>query len=159
MRDYILFLDSFFEQISKAGIDVSGYKLDHFAYQASSAEDYETVKPKFLELGEEASEEMIGGRRVSVFKLHSPIAYKEHSIGAVELIEPREGQVCDSMWQHAEFIMPEAFEKYMEKYPDIDWDTTSLSRPDFAHLKLNFENGLTLKFLHEPILQMVKKHG
>jgi predicted metalloenzyme YecM len=158
MNDYSSFLDSFFDEIAKAGIDISNLKLDHIAYQASTSQDYDQLKPNFIALGEEASEEMIGNRRVSVFQLHNPIKYKNHDIEAIELIEPREGQICESMWQHAEFVLTDSFESYMEKYPRIEWDTTSLSRPDFAHLKLNFENGLTLKFLREPILEMVKRN-
>jgi predicted metalloenzyme YecM len=157
MNDYATFLDSFFDELTKAGIAIFNLELDHIAYQASTSEDYDQLKPTFLALGEEASEEMIGNRRVSVFRLHNPIEYKIYTIEAIELIEPREGQVCESMWQHAELVLKDSFESYMEMYPHIKWDTTSLSRPDFAHLKLNFGNGLTLKFLHEPILEMVKK--
>lgn len=32
-----------------------------------------------------------------------------------------------------------------------------MHRDEFAHLKLNFDNGLTLKFLHAPILEMFEK--
>lgn len=157
MKDYQPFLDSFFEQIDKSGIDVSTYKLDHFAYQASSPQDYDDIKAELLLMGELASEMVIGERRVAVIKLNTPIHYKEHIIDALEVVEPKAGQVCDSMWQHAEFITPETFESYMEKYPEVNWDTSSLNRDEFSHLKLNFDNGLTLKFLHSPILELVKK--
>jgi predicted metalloenzyme YecM len=149
------FLDSFFTQIHKVGLDISGLSLDHIAYQTSSAEDYEKWKHEFSTLGQEINEEIIGGRRVTVFKLHEPINYKSYRIQALELIEPRAGQKCESAFQHAEFVLEESFEDYMALYPEIAWDTSSMNRDEFAHLKLNFENGLTLKFLHHPILELV----
>lgn len=158
--NHIPFLEAFFEQITKVGLDISGLPLDHIAYQASSAEDYENKLPEFKKLGELVSEEIIGGRRVAVVKLDKPLSYKDYEIPALELIEPKEGQACQSAFQHAEFVVNQPFEKYIEQYPDIDWDTSSMNRDEFAHLKLNFDNGLTLKFLQRPILELFseKKH-
>lgn len=151
------FLDSFFEQIKKVSLDVSGLLLDHVAHQASSSDDYDQIKDDFSKLGKLVSEEVIGGRRVSVFNLDKPLVYKNYQIPVLELIEPKEGQVCESVLQHAEFVYEDPFEELIEKYPGIDWDTSSMNRSDFAHLKLNFDNGLTLKFLHAPILTMFEK--
>lgn len=153
--NYTTFLDSFFEQIQKAGLDISGLALDHVAYQASSSEDYEKLMPEFSNLGELVSQEIIGDRRVAVFKLKEPIVYKDYKIPALELIEPKAGQVCESAFQHAEFVISQHFEDYMKKYPDLQWDTSSMYRDEFSHLKLNFENGLTLKFLLKPILTLL----
>lgn len=155
--NYISFLDSFFEQIAKVGLDVSGLPLDHIAYQASTKEDYEEHLPEFSKLGELVSEEIIGGRRVAVVKLDEPLTYKNYSISALELIEPKEGQQCDSAFQHAEFVVNQPFEDYIEQYPDIEWDTSSMHRDEFSHLKLNFDNGLTLKFLQRPILVLFEE--
>lgn len=157
--NYSTFLDSFFEQIHRAGLDISELPLDHIAYQASSSEDYERLLPEFSALGELMSEEIIGERRVAVFKLNEPIQYKEYSIPALELIEPRVGQQCESAFQHAEFVINQPFEAYIQQYPNIKWDTSSMHRDEFSHLKLNFENGLTLKFLLKPILELVKKEN
>jgi predicted metalloenzyme YecM len=151
------FLNSFFAQINNVGLDISGLPLDHIAYQASTSEDYELNLPAFSKLGELVSEEIIGGRRVAVVKLDEPLVYKDYSIPALELIEPKEGQKCESAFQHAEFVVGQPFEKYIEQYPTIDWDTSSMGRDAFSHLKLNFENGLTLKFLQRPILELFEE--
>lgn len=154
--NYSSFLDSFFVQIHKAGLDISGLPLDHIAYQASSAQDYEQKLPEFAVLGELVSEEIIGYRRVIVFRLAEPIQYKDYKIPALELIEPRAGQVCESAFQHAEFVVSKPFEEYINQYPNIKWDTSSMHRNEFSHLKLNFDNGLTLKFLLQPILKLME---
>lgn len=153
--NYSSFLDSFFDQIQKAGLDISDLPLDHIAYQASSSEDYEKLLPEFSNLGGLVSEEIIGERRVAVFRLKESIQYKNYRIPALELIEPKEGQVCDSAFQHAEFVINQPFEEYMKKYPNLKWDTSSMHRDEFSHLKLNFDNRLTLKFLLRPILELV----
>lgn len=149
------FLDTFLQQISDSHIDIEGLQLDHIAHQASSAEDYNKLLKEFSEFSDLVSEEIIGGRRVGVFKLHEPIVYKQYAIPALELIEPREGQVTDSFLQHAEFIANKHFEEYIEQYPHLKWDTSSMHRDEFSHLKLHFENGMTLKFLKRPILELV----
>lgn len=154
---YTPFLDAFFEQIRNIGLDISGLPLDHIAYQASTKEDYAQRLPQFSELGELVSEEIIGGRRVAVVKLDEPFTYNGYSISALELIEPKEGQQCESAFQHAEFVVNQPFEKYIEQYPDINWDTSSMGRGEFSHLKLHFENGLTLKFLQRPILELFEE--
>ena len=155
--NYSPFLDSFFEQIAKVGLDVAGLPLDHIAYQAATKEDYEQHLPSFVEFGKLISEEVIGGRRVAVVKLDKPFTYKNYSVSALELIEPKENQVCESAFQHAEFVVNQPFEDYIEQYPDIDWDTSSMHRDEFAHLKLNFANGLTLKFLQKPIVELFEE--
>ena len=157
MQDHKKFLDTFFEEIDKAGIDVSGLTLDHIAHQASSPDDYEKVREEFNKLGEMVSEEVVGGRRVCVFDLYTPLRYKEYSIQALELVEPKPDQNFESAFQHAELIYEGSFEDLINKYPDINWDTTSMNREEFAHLKVNFENGMTLKFLHAPILKQFSR--
>jgi predicted metalloenzyme YecM len=158
MDAYKTFLNEIFNQINLIGIDVDGYDLDHIAYQASSIEDYEKHKVEYSGIGDFFSEEIVGERRVAIYKLTTAIQYKKYSIPALEIIEPKEGQVIKSGFQHAEFVMPHPFENYIEKYPTIQWDKSSMYRDEFAHLKLNFKNGLTLKFLRKPILEMARSN-
>lgn len=155
--EYTKFLDAFFDQIKKMKLDIADLPLDHIAYQASTKEDYEQRLPEFSKFGELVSEEMIGGRRVAVVTLDEPFIYKDYLISALELIEPKEGQQCDSAFQHAEFVVNQPFENYIDQYPNIDWDTSSMHRDEFSHLKLNFENRLTLKFLRRPILELFEE--
>ena len=85
--NYTTFLDSFFSEIRKIGLDITGLDLDHIAYQASSKDDYDRILLDFKNLGILVSEEIIGDRRVAVVKLDEPLIYKNYSIPALELIE------------------------------------------------------------------------
>lgn len=156
MRNIEGFLNNFFEQIEKIGLDVDSLVLDHVAFQASTSKDYENRKIDFEKFGKEVSEEMVGGRRVAIYELFSSIKFKHYLISTLEIIEPKEGQNPESGFQHAEFVISVPFEEYIKNYPEIKWDTTSIARDEFAHLKLNFDNGLTLKFCENPILNVVR---
>lgn len=149
------FLDEFFADIQAVGIDVSSYYLDHVAYQASSNDDYDMVKAEILTYGTLESEEIIGDRRVGIFSLITPLTYKDRVIPVLELIAPKEGQVCLSAFEHGEFVVSESFEAIMNKYPHLSWDTTSALRKEFPHLKLRLSETMQVKFHPQDILEII----
>jgi len=57
LDNYKNFLDLLLQRIQEKGIDISKYNLDHIAYQAESNENYDRLKPQFLEIGKEISGE------------------------------------------------------------------------------------------------------
>lgn len=140
------FIKEKLEQLNTAGLDVSNLELDHFGYQTSSANDYDTKLEEVIEIASKKSENIVSGRRVGIFKLTTPYAYNNFIIGGFELVEPREGQVCNSQLDHLEFVLNESFEKYIERYPTINWDTTAMHRPEFAKLTVKFKDGTSVKF-------------
>lgn len=150
------FLHKFTNEVEKLGIDTSSYNLDHVAYQASSTNDYESLKPTFEKLGNLVHEAVVGGRRVAVFRLKNQINYDGNKIIALEIIEPKEKQVCESGWEHAEFVIEESYEDLMTRYPDLKWDTTSADRPIYSHLKLRLADNMQLKFHKMDILETIK---
>ncbi|MCA9385623.1 VOC family protein [Candidatus Dojkabacteria bacterium] len=150
--DYQKFLTSLLKNVSALNITISNLELDHIAYQTSSSIDYDKTKPKLLQIADEVHEAIVGGRRVGIFKLHSPIHFDGYVIPAIEIIEPKQGEKHTTGLQHAEFVIDESFESFIAKYPTIDWDTSSIHRDEYAHLKLHFKDGLTVKFHHQSIL-------
>ena len=156
LKDEVLaFLDLFTEAVGGTGIDVSHYNLDHVAYQASSSQDYLEKSQEFLSISNLEHEATVGGRRVAVFKLSKPILYKDNTIIALEVIEPKDGQVVKSGWEHAEYVLNESFEKFMAKYSELDWDTSSVDRDVYSHLKLKLSNSLQVKFHQKDILATI----
>lgn len=157
LTNYESFLDKFFSKIQEFGIDVSNLELDHIAYQSSSDADYDKLKPEFDQIGKQMSENIVGGRRVGIYKLNTPIQYKERSIPAIEIIAPKTGQVCASALEHAEFVIKEDFESFMKKYPNLPWDTSKVNQPTFPMITLKLDEGIQVKFHYEPVLEIVKK--
>ncbi len=150
--EYSIFLDSWFLEIEKLGIDVNNLPLDHLGYSASLAEEYDQIKLEFLTAGKLFREAMVSGRRVGIFELFKPLKYKDYLITAVELIEPKTGEISKSGFEHAEFTIDFPFEDLVKKYPDLSWDISNINRPDFPRLKIVLGNGTELKFNHSPIL-------
>lgn len=155
--NYQQFLDSLIQKVEALGIDISSYELDHFGYQASSDEDYDNLKPEFQKTAELISEEIVGGRRVGVFKFFEPLPYRNFSISAIELIAPKTGQVCPSALEHAEFIINEDFESLAQKYPNLDWDKSKVNQPMFPMLNLKLGDNIQVKFHYTHVLEIVKK--
>ncbi|MFC1722090.1 VOC family protein [Patescibacteria group bacterium] len=149
------FLDVFYKKILETSIDVSNYNMDHVAYQASSADDYGSVVKKLSSQGDLLQEPLIGGRRVAMIKLGKPIEHEGNKILALEVLEPKVGQVCESGWEHAEYVIDISFDEMMQKYPDLPWITNSTDRSVFAHLKLNLGEDMQVKFHTMDILGVI----
>ncbi len=145
LDNYQNFLDKIFEALGKLGVNVSGFELDHIAYQASSNEDYDKLKLVALKIGNLVKEPSVDNRRVGIFKLVEPVVYKGYSIPVLELIAPKEGEVCSSFLQHVEFVV-DGLQNLIDKYPGIPWVTKSMNRPDFPRSKLKLDDGLEVKF-------------
>jgi len=96
--NYESFIKGLLEKIKQLGIDVSDLDMDHIGYQASSNEDYDRLRTEFDKLGEKISEEIVGGRRVGIYKLNTPLRYQQYTNTAIELVAPKEGQVCPSAY-------------------------------------------------------------
>lgn len=156
IQEILNFIDSFLEKVTRLGIDYSNYNIDHVAYQASSSQDYDNIVKELQTYGELMHEPLIGERRVGMIQLTTPIEYKNNKIVALEIIEQRPGQICESGWEHAEFVINESFETLMSKYPTLEWDTSSADRPLYAHLKLRLDPKTQLKFHKLDILETIK---
>lgn len=150
------FLETFFTKINEKDVDVSTLYLDHLAYQASSSQDYEDKKVEFAEIAKLVNEAIVGGRRVGIFKLTSLIKYQKRKIPTIEIIEPKQDQIVKSSWEHAEFVLTDSYEEFMKKYPNLEWDTSSMHRHDYSHLKLKLSDNMQVKFHDSDILDIVE---
>ncbi|MBU0975308.1 MAG: VOC family protein [Patescibacteria group bacterium] len=157
LKGYNQFLRDIFGKLENLKIDVRSYELDHIAYQASSDEDYDTLLPEFEKICDLLSEEVVGGRRVGIFKFKQPLVFENYSIPSVELIAPKQDQICPSALEHAEFVIDTDFDTFLKKYPAIDWDTSDVDQKDFPMIKLKVGKGLQVKFHLESVLDIVEK--
>lgn len=153
LNKYEEFLNTFFENFNQLGIDVSTFEMDHIAYYAASAEEYDQIKEYFKRFGEFHSEAIVGERRVGVVKLDEKLTYKQYQISAIEVVEPIPGEKVEGKWDHPEFVIDCSFEELIKKYPNIDWDTKAIDRDIYAKIQLNLDNGMRVKFHKEPVLE------
>ncbi len=155
LDNYREFLDKLFSDIDAKRIDTSDYYLDHFGYQCSSNEDYDKLKLELLEIAEMVSENIVGGRRVGILKFNTPLLYNGREIPAFELVAPKDGQVCPSTLEHAEFVIDTDFDSFIKKYPDLDWDLTAINQPTFPMVKLKLTERTQVKFHYKPVLEIL----
>ncbi len=154
--DYTEFLDTLFLKLENTGFNVNGLQLDHIAYYTETKQEYDNLKPEFEKLGLFDHEAIISNRRVGVIKLHEPFMYRDYIIDAAELIEPKEGEVHPSGWEHAEFVISEDYYKFMEKHSGLTWDTGSIDRENYSHITVAFDKNLKVKFHDKSILQCIE---
>lgn len=157
LDNYKNFLDKLIKDIKEKGIDVSNLNLDHFGYQCSSNEDYDRLKPEFKKIAKLISENIVGGRRVGIFKFNTALEYKNWKIQAVELVAPKEGQNCPSALEHAEFVIDENFDSFVKKYSSLSWDLTAINQPTFPMVKLKLSDYTQVKFHLQPVLEIIGK--
>lgn len=155
--DYKSFLEQIFHKLDNLDVDVSNLYLDHIGYQSSSKEDYEICKRELLMAGKEMSEAVVGGRRVEIIKLNNPIEYNERVIPVIEVIEPKEGQVCPSALEHIEFVLDSSFEEFVHKYSKINWNTSKIDQPVFPMITLDLGDNIQVKFHLKPVLEIVEE--
>lgn len=155
LDNYTPFINNVLQKLNTFGVDVTNLDMDHVGYQASSNTDYDNLKKEFDKIGEKLTEEIVGGRRVGIYKLYKPLHFKQYTNTAIELVAPKEGQVCPSALEHVEFVITETFESFMNKYPNIPWDTSSINQPDFPMIKLKLNEQIMAKFHLTPVLKIV----
>lgn len=155
LDNYKEFLDELIKNINEKGIDLSNLYLDHIGYQASSNQDYDNLKSEFDKIGKLISEEIVGGRCVGVYKFNSPLIYNGKEIPAIELVAPKEGQVCPSALEHCEFVLDTDFETFVKKYPNVNFDTSKISQPTFPMVTLKLSDTTQVKFHLKPVLEIV----
>jgi len=156
LDNYEIFIASVLQKLQELKIDVSGLDMDHIGYQSSSNDDYEKLKTEFDKLGEMVSERIVGSRRVGIYKLHNPLQYQQYSVPAIELVAPKDGQICPSALEHIEFVIPETFESFLKKYPRIVWDLSALHQKDFPMIKLKLDTYTQVKFHLTHVLKIVE---
>lgn len=155
---YEAFIEGILNNLNKLSIDVSDLEMDHIGYQASSDKEYDDLCKEFNTLGEKVSEKLVGGRRVGIYKLFNPLRFKQYTNTAIELVAPKEGQICSSSLEHVEFVIKESFESFIKKYPAIPWNTTAINRAEFPMVTLKLDNNAQVKFHLEPLLEMIKEY-
>jgi predicted metalloenzyme YecM len=153
------FLDEFLKRIGEVGIDISGLVIDHVAYRTESMDEYEKLKQEFSKIGKQVHENIVRERRVGVFKLNTPIKYKQYLIPAIEMVAPKAGEIIKPGWEHAEIVLKESYGEFMKKYLNLNWDTSVMNSDLFSMIKLRLGEDMQVKFHLMPILDIIRSEN
>jgi len=155
--DYKEFIDQIIHKLEQLGISTSELKIDHIGYQASSKKDFDEKTAELSRRGEIIHDVNVGEKRVAIFKLSEPLEYKGQKISAVEIVSSPTRKEVDSDWEHVEIVPNGSLEEFMQKYPEIEWDTSVIDRDIFPMLVLKLDNKTRAKFPRRAVLEEVAR--
>lgn len=134
-----LFLDTLFDKLYNFGIDTDQYELDHVCYRVTTLDEYIVIKSKFKNISRLLIESPVQGRLISIWKLFEPIKYKDREIYLIELPMVKINSLYTSGWEHCEFVI-DNFNDFQDKYSNIQFDTTGISKIINPDLRLELDN-------------------
>lgn len=147
-----------YSDLNNLEINTNELLIDHLGFQVDSADEYDLSSKELNLQANKISENIVGGRRVGIFRLHKDLIYKNEPIAIVEIFEPRKGQAVSSGWEHVEFLLKDGkIEDLVEKYPNLNWDKSAISREEFPMLILQLASGLRAKFPRLSVIEEVKR--
>lgn len=150
-REACEFLDLLSAEMLEARIDFSQNLIDHLCYRVTTEAEYIQYKNLFLGIGEELIESEVGGRLISTFKLYKPLLYKDREIDVVELTSPKSKNKYALGFEHAEFVVTENFQIFIDKYPKVEFDLTALSKKINPDIRIDFKSGQSIKLHHQSL--------
>ena len=154
--NYEKLIDTVNQRLSDLGISSDEISLDHIGYKTSSIVDYQNKKLECSEIPI-IHENIVSGRNVAIFKFPKPLIYKENSILAFELVSPKDGETCDSYWEHVEYVINTDLKTFTQNHPQINFDLTAIDRSEFAKVAIRFDDNYSAKFHTETVLAEVAK--
>jgi len=150
-NDAEVFLNELFDDVEKINLDVENYLCDHICYRVESVKDYYIMKKSLLSCGSLLVESRVGGRKISTYKLHIPIEYKDRKIDIVELPEPKEGSHYKNGFEHVEFVINKEFNIFVEEYKDLEFDFKGTKKNVNPELRLKLNDNKSIKFHHQTL--------
>jgi len=161
LPDHVPFLDDLFSQLEAHTGALSHLFLDHLCYRVERVARYETLRDKLRQRGHELlAESIIGGRRISTFKLLTPLPYRDRLIPLLELPEPKPGSFYAEGYEHVEFVTDRPLAAFVDLLPSLlapsvtTIDLKGMAKSRNADVRVKLERGYSVKF-HERSLEEV----
>ena len=131
--------------------------MDHICFRTGSEEEYQDIKTQFQKIGKLLVASEIGGREISTFKLNTPIIFGKHEIELIEVPAPKPGKNYVSGYEHAEFVIKESFQDYIDNYSEIDFDTSSCNKTHNPELRVKLAKNISIKLHHQSLEDVIKE--
>jgi len=160
--DYTTFLDNVFSDLSQLKIDVKHYELDHICYRVVTDEQFEASSMALGKIAELLGTVVLGGRKVSTYKLHEPIVYNNRSIALIELPEFKKSSKNSYPLglEHVEFaIGAEAdLQAFAHDHPHIAFEMDEFKKANNPAIRVMLPNGHgSVKFHHLPLEEVIRR--
>jgi predicted metalloenzyme YecM len=155
---------------TKYNIDIKGKEIDHICFRCKTKEEYKQICKQIIEenLGEIVIESMIGGRPITIMKLHEPIKYNDFTISYLEIPCPKPGKLHHSGLEHCEVVIGDNDnntttnnKQFLESwsltnYPMIHFNKKSINKDVNADICIDLDNNLNIKFHVLPLYKVIE---
>lgn len=119
VNDYTTLVRRLVNAAEASGIVLSGLPIDHIGYRASSGEDYEAKKRNLMAQSQAYLETKPHGRLNTKCRLKESATVDGFSFDLIEVASPKEGTPFSGVLDHIEFVVPENFIEFVERYTAI----------------------------------------
>jgi predicted metalloenzyme YecM len=133
----------------------SHWEIDHVCYRTDSHENYRYIQNIFSEVGILLGETIVGGRPIACFELHQPILTSHGLVSLVEVPAPKPGRHYDSGLEHLEVVVDCTFDAFLEKFPDLEWNTRATNKIFNPEIEAKFSN-FNVKFHHHALNHIIE---
>ncbi len=158
LGDYKSFITDLLGRATNLKIDLENFPIDHLCYRTATSADYEQIKQKMMTISSAYAENLHHNRPIAKFLLKTPLIFENFTIPLVELSAPKEGAPYPSGLEHLEMAVGGAFDRFVEKYQEL-WTGRDDSGPFNQPAYITFDNGKTIKFHKDSLLEVLKAEG
>ncbi len=152
--DYTLFLEKLERELSAIKVDLTQNFCDHLCYRVENLTQYEEMKEKLKTHARLLTEELVNGRPIASFKLHTPLKYKNRQIPLIELPAPKPNSTHTRGLEHAEFVIHESFEDFMLRHQHVHFLTKGMAKTFNPELEIEFKD-CAIKLHHMPLESVI----
>lgn len=150
------FLSNLFEKMNQVSLNVSDYELDHICYRVISFDEYEEYKVLLSEVGDKLIESEVGGRAIATYKLNTPISFYERRVFIVELPAPKQVSQYSRGFEHAEFVIPHTFDRFIELNEHCCYDLAGSKKAINPDIRVSFGTNMSVKFHHNSLEDIIE---
>jgi uncharacterized protein len=151
----LTFLNDTFQGLKKQGVDLTGLEVDHVCYRTLTEENYKKIKNYFRTRGKLLVESMVGGRMIATYEFELPLEYQGYKIPLIEVPAPKTGSHYREGFEHIEVVIQESFETFMQKYPQLKFDTSAMSKELNAEIRVKLDQFISVKFHKQSLKEVI----
>ncbi len=155
----IYFLENIFESAGQNNIEINELFLDHICYRVETLKEFQEARLNLSKIGSILIESIVGGRKITTFKLHNGISFLGRDVFIIELPEPKRGSYYKTGFEHAEFVISESFKNFANKYSHVEFDWNGAGKDHNPELRIRFNNGLSIKFHHKSLEEVISEEN
>ncbi len=130
------------------------WNIDHICYRVESDQRYLELKNEFSKFSRLLTESIVNNRKISTFKLLTPLNTNQFSVNIIELPAPKKNNKYKEGFEHLEVVCDISFNHLINKYHMYSINKSGLEKSFNQELAVKFKN-FAVKFHHTSLESVV----